>query len=143
MEVLYPHQRKIVQKWFDIFKYGTKVSDRAFINEAVALMSAQVHSEAGYRKELENAYAEPDLEIVVSGGINLFQELRKRLEGNQIRTLDDLLSALKRELSEREYELIQVGVEAMRKRNRPNRARVLRKHGIEYSETSHLCRLVN
>ena len=142
MEVLYPHQRKIVQRWFDLFKSGQRVSDRSFINEAVDLMSAQVHSEEGYRKELEQAYAEPEIPIVISGGINLFVELRKRLEGNQIRTLDDLLSALKRELSERDYELIQVGVEAMRKRNRPNRARVLRKYGIEYSETSHLCRLL-
>ena len=142
MEVLSSHQRKIVQQWFNLFRFGKQVSDREFINEAVALMNKQVHSEEGYRKELEQAYAEPEIPIVISGGINLFEELRKRLEGNQIRTLDDLLSALKRELSDRDYELIQVGVEAMKKRNRPNRARVLRKHGIEYSQTSHLCRLL-
>ena len=143
MEVLSTHQKKIVQQWFNLFRFGKQVSDREFINEAVKLMSQQVHSEAGYRKELELAYAEPEIPIVISGGINLFSELRKRLENNQIRTLDDLLGSLKRELSERDYELIKVGVEVMKRRNRPNRARVLRKHGIEYSETSHLCRLVN
>ena len=141
MEILYPHQRKIVQKYFDVFKFGKKVSDREFINEAVALMSERAHSAEALRAEIERAYNEPDPEITISGGINLFDELKKRLEGNQVRTLDDLLSALKRELSDREYELIQVGVEAMKKRDRPNRARVLRKHGIEYSQTSHLCRL--
>lgn len=141
MEILYPHQRKIVQKYFDIFKYGTPVSDRAFVNEAVSLMSQQVHSEEGYRKEIERAYAEPELEITITRGINLFDELRKRLEGNQVRTLDDLLSALRRELADTDYQHIKVGVEAMRKRDRPNRERVLRKHGIEYSQTSHLCRL--
>lgn len=141
MSILRENQKKIVERYFTLFKYGKKPSEREWIDEAVELMSQKVNSEEGYRRQIDNANAEPEIEIKIGQGINFFDEVIKRLQGNQVRKLTDVLKSIKRELSEDDYHYVKAGVEAMEKRNDFNRQRVLRKYGIDYSLATRLCKL--
>ena len=141
MGILRDSQKKIVERYFHIYKYGKAYSDREFLDEAIRLMNEKVHSEEAYRREIDNANAEPEIKIKITGGINFFDEVVKRLQGNQVRKLEDILKSIKRELTQEEYQLVKAGCEAMEGRNDFNRQRVLRKYGVDYSLATRLCKL--
>ena len=138
MGLLNEQDRKVVDRWFELFRYGKRWSDRLFIEEAVALMSEQVHSELGRRKAWDN---EKPIKVKISGGIDLYEEIRRRLSGEQHRKLTEILGSIKRELPEFEYSYLKQPIEALKNRKPRDRERILAKKGIDYSLTSELCKL--
>ena len=141
MGILRENQRKIAEKYFFIFKFGKAYSDREFLDEAIKLMAEKVHSEEAYRQAIENKSREPEIEIKINKMPSLFELIKQRLVGGQQRRLDEILRSIKRETEDKEFSIYTQPIEAMIKRKDVDRARVLRKHGIEYNQALRVCKL--
>ena len=141
MSLLNAQDKKVVDKWFEIFAYNKRYSDRDFIQKSVELMSQQVNSELGYRQEIENRSREPESTLKINHLPTLFDLIKQRLAGGQQRKLEEILKSIKRETPDGQFSVYTQPIEAMMKRKDVDKARVLRKHGIHYSQTSRLCKL--
>ena len=142
MTILRENQRKIAEKYFYVFKYGKAYSDREFIEEALKLMSEKVHSEEGYRQEIDNANKEKASDIKINKVPTLFDLIKERLAGGQQRKLEEILRSIRRETEDDEFSVYTQPIQVMMQRKDRDRERVLRKHGISYSLTSKLCSLM-
>lgn len=133
-------ERKIATRYAELFHHGKAFySDREFIMFAVELMNERIHSEEGRRQEIDN---EKPIKFEITGGIGLYDEIRKRLEGSQIRRLDEVLRAIRRELPEDKYFLLKQPVEALLSRKPCDKERILAKKNIKYNQVAGLISLM-
>ena len=140
MGMLNKADRKVVERYLELFAYGKALrSDRQFVDLAIELMSERINSEEGYRKAIDN---EKPVKIKIQEVPTLYDLIRQKLQGEQIRKLDEILRSIKREIEDEEFSIYTQPIEALKNRRDPDRQRVLRKHGIEYSLTSQLCSLM-
>ena len=133
-------EQKIVDRYAELFLHGKKFySDREFIMFAVELMNARIHSEEGMRQAQDN---EKPIKFEITGGIELYEEIRKRLEGSQIRRLEEVLRTIRRELPDNQYFHLKQPIEALNNRKPRDKERILNKKGIKYNSIGGLISLM-